>query len=517
MNRLVVVSNRVPLPSARAQAGGLAVALDGLMEKRGGLWFGWSGAISAAAAAPAGGGNNVCVQHDAGVDYATIDLTQDEHDRYYNNFANGVLWPLLHTMPELMHFDRRDALAYREVNARMAAALQPLLRPSDLVWVHDFHLLPLPAALRARGVPNPIGFFLHVPFASADVLAAAPEMGALVRDMLAADLLGFQTENDLANFAAAAELFGDAVRQPGNVLNVGGRRVRLGVFPVEIEAHGFAGLAETMAESPEAGRLRHSLIGQHLILGVERLDPTKGLLQRLGGMRRLLEKHPEWIRRATLLQIAAVSRKEVGSYRALRTALDREAGSLNADHAEPDWLPLRLVSRATDRALVAGYMRLARVGLVTPLRDGMNLVAKEFVAAQDPADPGALVLSRFAGAAQQLDGALLVNPHDADALAEAMNRALAMPLGERRERWLSMWQAISDRSPVAWGRAFVAALLRACSIAAVPDRPHERPLRTALALGEHAPVSDLVLVERGAGERELLRTALLVPERVPVN
>ena len=171
MNRLVVVSNRVPTATASAPAGGLAVALDGLMEKRGGLWFGWSGAVVA------GAGGGICVRHDSGVDYATIDLTQEEHDRYYNNFANGVLWPLLHTMPELMHFDRRDARVYREVNARMAAALQPLLRPTDLVWVHDYHLLPLAAALRARGVGNPIGFFLHVPFASADVLAAAPEMG----------------------------------------------------------------------------------------------------------------------------------------------------------------------------------------------------------------------------------------------------------------------------------------------------------------------------------------------------
>jgi len=518
MNRLVVVSNRVPLPSASSHAGGLAVALDGLMEKRGGLWFGWSGAVVAG-----GSGTSVSVQHDAGIDYATIDLTQEEHDRYYNNFSNGVLWPLLHTMPELMHYDRRDAKAYREVNARMAATLQPLLRPSDLVWVHDFHLLPLPAALRARGVANPIGFFLHVPFASADVLAAAPEMGALVRDLLAADLIGFQTENDLANFAAAAELFGGAVRSAGNVLNLGGRKVRLGVFPVEIEPHGFAELAEKMAAGPEAARLRASLTGQHLILGVERLDPTKGLLQRLAGLRLLLEKHPEWHRRATLLQIAAVSRKEVSSYRALRTALDREAGCLNADLAEPDWLPLRLVSRAVERNLVAGYMRVARVGLVTPLRDGMNLVAKEYVAAQDPEDPGVLVLSRFAGAAQQLDAALRINPHDADAMADAMDRALAMPLAERRERWQSMWNVLTDRSPVAWGRAFVASLLRASSIAAVPDRL-ERPLRTATGGGmslvepvaASVIVTDLMVAER-IGGGDLLRGPMLMPEGVQIN
>jgi trehalose 6-phosphate synthase len=515
MNRLVVVSNRVPLPSAGTPAGGLAVALDGLMEKRGGLWFGWSGAV-----VPNACPSSVTLQHEAGVDYATIDLTQEEHDRYYNNFSNGVLWPLLHTMPELMHYDRRDARAYREVNGRMAATLQPLLRPSDLVWVHDFHLLPLAACLRARGVPNPIGFFLHVPFASADVLAAAPEMGSLVRDLLAADLIGFQTDNDLANFAAAAELFGDAARLPGNVLSVAGRRVRLGVFPVEIESHGFAELAERMAQSPQAERLRRSLIGQQLILGVERLDPTKGLLQRIAGLRALLERHPGWSRRATLLQIAALSRKEVSSYRALRTALDREAGSVNADLAEPDWLPLRLVSRGVDRALVAGYMRIARVGLVTPLRDGMNLVAKEYVAAQDPSDPGVLVLSRFAGAAQQLGGqkqagALMINPHDADAMADALDRALAMSLGERKDRWQAMWAAIEHCSPTVWGRSFVAALLRASSIAALPDRP----LRGSAALVADHPIphAEMRLVERVAGERDKLRAPILLPEGAPLN
>ena len=503
MNRLVVVSNRVPTASAATPAGGLAVALDGLMEKRGGLWFGWSGTVVA------GAGTNISVRHECGVDYATIDLTQEEHDRYYNNFANGVLWPLLHTMPELIAYDRADARVYRQVNARMATALQPLLRPTDLVWIHDFHLLPLAAALRTRGVTNPIGFFLHVPFAAADVLAAAPEMGSLVRDMLAADLIGFQSGNDLANFAAAAELFAGARRQPGNVLQVEGRRVRLGVFPVEIEPYDFAALAARMALSADVERLQRSLAGQHLILGVERLDPTKGLLQRLAGVRRLYARHPKWLRRVTMLQIAATSRKGVASYRTLREALDRETGALNADLAEPDWQPLRFVSRAVDRALVAGYLRTARVGLVTPLRDGMNLVAKEFVAAQNPDDPGALVLSRFAGAAQQLDGALLVNPHDPDAIAEAVDAALGMSLAERRERWQTMWAAIEHRSPIVWGRDFVAALLRATTIAAVPD------LGLRSVTSDHAPPppigSELVLVEPRRAP------PLLVSERMPLN
>ena len=466
MNRLVVVSNRVPLPSAGQQAGGLAVALDGLMEKRGGLWFGWSGAIAEGPTAAL-----ASVESAGTVDFATIDLTREEHERFYNRFSNAVLWPLLHTMPELMQFDRRDAVVYRAVNIRMATSLQPLLRPSDHIWVHDYQLLSLPAALRARGVKNPIGFFLHIPFAAPDVIGAAPEVTGLIVDMLASDLIGFQTDNDLANFAAAATSLAGATRMSESVLQFDGRRIRIGVFPVEIDPCGFAATAAHSADSDPVARLARSLNGQALILGVDRLDPTKGLLQRLAGYRRLLEKHTELRRRIALLQIAAVSRKDVDSYRSLRSALDHEAGALNAELGEPDWQPLRLITTASPRDDVAGFMRLARVGLITPLRDGMNLVAKEFVAAQNPADPGVLILSRFAGAARQLDAALLVNPHDPDAMADALANALAMPLAERLARWQSLWTAIEKRSPVIWGRSFVAALLRATSVVSTPRDP----------------------------------------------
>jgi trehalose 6-phosphate synthase len=285
-------------------------------------------------------------------------------------------------------------------------------------------------------------------------------MGELVSHLLEADLIGFQTDGDMANFAAAATLLAGAVRLTGNALSLGGRRVLLGVFPVEIHAQEFAAQAEANARKLPVVRLRQSLPGQTLILGLDRLDPTKGLLQRISGLRRLLETQPEWKRRITLLQVAAISRKEVGSYRALRAALDRESGNVNADLGEPDWLPLRMISHGVDRATAAGFLRTARIGLVTPLRDGMNLVAKEFVAAQNPDDPGVLILSRFAGAAQQLDAALLVNPHDADAMADALATALTMSLAERQERWRALWGAIEHRSPLGWGRMFLAQLLR---------------------------------------------------------
>ena len=455
MNRLVVVSNRVPaLAAAGPQAGGLTVALDALMERRGGLWFGWSGQIADAPAAEAR------FVAEGRVQYATIDLTPVEHDRYYNEFSNSTLWPLLHSMPELMTFDRRNAQVYREVNERFAAALHPLLRSNDLIWVHDYHLMALPALLRARGSLAPIGFFLHIPFPAADVLANVSEAGALVRDLLAADLIGFQTANDVENFAAAATRLAGASRLSGEWLAVDGRRVRLGFFPVEIEPREFAETAEVACRSASTERLRRSLTGQKLILGVDRMDPTKGLVQRLNGYRRLLEAQPEWHRRVTLLQIAAESRKDVVAYQDLRAAVEREAGGINSEWSEPDWMPIRLVARAGSRATMAGYMREARVGLVTPLRDGMNLVAKEFIAAQDPRDPGVLILSKFAGAARQLTASLLVNPHDADEVAEALDRALRMSLAERTERWQDDWRVIEGTSALAWGRSFLAALLR---------------------------------------------------------
>jgi trehalose 6-phosphate synthase len=488
MNRLVVVSNRVPVPSGGHQAGGLAVALDGLMEGRGGLWFGWSGAVAPQA-------SDAKSEEAGGVTYSTVDLTPVEHARYYNGFSNSVLWPLLHSMPEMMSYDRRDAQIYRQVNERLARCLVPQLRPNDIIWVHDYHLLCMPAMLRDQGVLSPIGFFLHIPFPSPDTIVSLPEAASLIRDLLAADLIGFQTQNDLENFATTAQRLLGAVRMPGDWLSFAGRAVRLGSFPVEIEPHGFAVQAEQAWHSAATERLRRSLAGQSLLLGVDRLDPTKGLLQRLAGYRRMLETHADWRRRCTFLQIAPVSRGEVQSYRDLRRELDLEAGRINSDFGEPDWLPLRIIARAAARSTMAGYMREARVGLVTPLRDGMNLVAKEFVAAQDPQDPGVLVLSQFAGAARQLPAALLVNPHDTDEMGDACDRALRMGLGERKERWQSLWHAIEATSPVAWGRSFLDALIRASINAPMPKAATSVPLAGAAAFAPK-PSEPITLSDR---------------------
>ena len=450
MSRIVVVSNRVPVPSGNAgHAGGLAVALLGLMQRRGGLWFGWSGAVTETSGAPA------FAQRGA-VGYATLDLTEAEHRGFYTGYSNGVLWPMLHSLPHLMTFRRQDLDAYRKVNHRFADNLVPLLRSDDRIWVHDYHLMSLPGALREHGIRNPTGFFLHVPFPAPEAAAVAPGIRGLVQDVLASDLIGFQTAADRDNFAATATEFAGATRTGDHVVELGGRPIHLGIFPAEIAAREFAATAAAQVEEDAARLLERSVRGQALLLGVDRLDPTKGLPERLEAFRRVIARRPA--RSATMLQIAAPSREDVVAYRKLRQDVDSVAGAINSEFGEPDWLPLRLLARPQARDTVAAFMRLARVGIVTPLRDGMNLVAKEYIAAQDPSDPGVLVLSRFAGAAAQLSSALLVNPHDAEGMAEALHCALDMPLAERQERWQAAWEAIAGASPEGWGEDFLRAL-----------------------------------------------------------
>jgi trehalose 6-phosphate synthase len=363
---------------------------------------------------------------------------------------------MLHGLPHLMSFRRQDLDIYRKVNRRFADALVPLLRRDDRIWVHDYHLLSLPGALRQRGVFGPTGFYLHVPFPAPEAAAVAPGIRSLVQDVLACDLLGFQTATDRDNFAATAVGFAGAVRTGDTMLELGGRPVRLGVFPAEIAAPEFAATAAAQMEAEPSRLLARSLRGQAMLLGIDRLDPTKGLPERLEAFRRVVARRPA--RSLTMLQIAAPSREDVAAYKRLRQEIDLAAGAINSEFGEPDWLPLRLLARPQNRDTVAGFMRLARVGLVTPIRDGMNLVAKEYIAAQDPADPGVLVLSRFAGAAAQLASALLVNPHDAEGMAEAICAALDMPLAERRARWQDAWAAIADASPEGWGENFLHAL-----------------------------------------------------------
>ncbi len=447
MGRLVIVSNRVPLPGQRGQtqaAGGLAVALHNAAHQRACLWFGWSGVVTGSEAplAPR-------ITQSGRIVFGTIDLAQADYHGYYRGFANGMLWPLLHSRVGLSEFRRTELGIYLAVNAAFANALAPLLRPDDTIWVHDYHLFPLGQALRDIGVRGPIGFFLHVPFPSPPLFECLPQGDKLLRTLAAYDAVGVQVPDDAANLNVLLDKLGIAVRAAA--------------FPVGIDPDAFVRAARRAEAGPEVTRLTDSLAGRALVLGVDRLDYTKGLPHRFRGFAQLLRRFPEHRKRVRFLQIAPVSRGDVSQYRTLRRELDELVGTIDGEYADFDWTPLRYLTRSVARGTLAGFHRHARVGLVTPLRDGMNLVAKEYVAAQRPEDPGALVLSRFVGAAQELDRAILVNPYDPDEIAEGLHLALTMPLAERQERWQAMKEAVWRNTAVAWSNQFLAELARAAS------------------------------------------------------
>jgi len=449
--RLVIVSNRVPIPKARGtSAGGLAVALRDIMEP-GTMWFGWSGRL-AAEPSP-----QPALVEARGVTYATVDLPSDAYKKFYVGFANGVLWPTLHFRLGLMHYTREDYQGYLEVNRSYAESLSQILDPGDTLWAHDYHLIPFGRMMRERGFRGPIGFFLHVPFVPPSMMEAVPVGRELVEDLCAYDLVGFQTEEHARDFRDCAERMAGATVE-GEWVKLNGRLTRAFADPIGIDAEAFTREAERAVPDRAVQRMAGSIIGRRIAIGVDRMDYSKGLPNRFEAYSRLLERYPEHHRQIHLLQICPRSREEVDEYRKLRSELDRLAGRINGRFSDFDWTPLRYSTRAAPRSTLAGLYRLARIGLVTPLRDGMNLVAKEYVAAQNDEDPGVLVLSKFAGAAQELTEALIVNPFDPDAIADAMHQALTMPLDERRERHLALKEKVYRTTAALYARNFVDAL-----------------------------------------------------------
>ncbi len=427
--RVVIVSNRVPSPNEKAAtAGGLAVALADAATKDS-LWFGWSGRRAEQTSTEA-----AITLSDDGVTFATIDIAERDYQKFYNGFANGALWPLLHFRTGLLRFNRPDYEAYRDVNRAFAQALLPLLQPDDLIWIHDYQLMTMAAELRALGVENRIGFFLHIPFVPPSLFQVLPPAGELLAALSACDVIGFQTAGDIHIFLENIVVSLGVQPNAANRYTYAGREVQVVLTPIGIDAKKFTQLAERAELAAEAARLHESLGDRALVLGVDRLDYSKGLPQRFDAFGRLLYAFPQHRRRVNFLQIAARSRQEVGSYQTLRRELDRRAGDINGEFSDFDWVPLRYMTHSVRRSAIAGFYRRANIGLVTPLRDGMNLVAKEYVAAQDFENPGVLVLSKFAGAADELTEALIVNPFDADEVAAAIHQGLIMNLEERRER-----------------------------------------------------------------------------------
>jgi trehalose 6-phosphate synthase len=452
--RLVVVSNRVAVPSRDNQAGGLAVAVRSLLKRHGGLWFGWSGTVAA------DGDITTRTIPYRDMSYVVTDLGEADFQEYYSGFANRVLWPILHYRVDLAEFSRRDLSGYRRVNAHFANQLSDMLQPDDIVWVHDYHLIPLAKMLRDRGHHNRIGYFLHVPFPPPEILTALPNHEWLIPQLAAYDLVGLQTDNDATNLARYLENECRLQKRGEFVYQAGERTVRLGAFPIGIETSEFSRLARRSVRSPLVRSVMESLAGRALMIGVDRLDYSKGLAQRMDAFERFLAVYPDWRGKVTYLQITPKSRSEIQEYAEMERATSEAAGRINGAYGEISWTPIRYVNRAYSRSVLAGLYRSAKVGLVTPLRDGMNLVAKEYIAAQDPDDPGVLVLSRFAGAAAECTAALIVNPYDPETVATSIAHALSMPLEERRARHAALFQVISENDIYWWGEHFLSVLTK---------------------------------------------------------
>lgn len=453
MSRLVVVSNRVAIPNEQSTGtGGLAVALREALQENGGLWFGWSGNIGEDTSA------EPSIVEEGPVTYATLDLSEKDHDEYYNGFANRTLWPLFHYRIDLADFNRQDYAGYLRVNTNFAERLLPLLRPDDDIWVHDYHFIPFASELRRLGVKNRIGFFLHTPFPALEIFLTLPSHERLARSLCAYDLVGFQTQNDLRAFIdyVVHEAGGEMLEN--NRLRAYNRMTQVQVFPISIEADTLARLSAHALQNPDVRAFQKSMGERVFMIGVDRLDYSKGIPERFRAFETFLEKFPQHHGRVVFMQIAPPSRSDVPEYQIIRDELQKEAGRINAQYSDLGWTPIHYLNKGFPRDVLMGFFRCCGVGVVTPLRDGMNLVAKEYVAAQNPHEPGVLLLSRFAGAARELDGALLVNPYDRAGVADAMNRALTMSIEERQERWESMMRILRENSIAKWREDYLQAL-----------------------------------------------------------
>jgi trehalose 6-phosphate synthase len=450
--RLVVVSNRVPVPTAAGSPppGGLAVALSGALESQGGLWFGWSGKIAV---------NQEPELHEQSVgniDYAVVDLSRRDIDEYYHGFANRVLWPVCHYRLDLADLSRRDVNGYFRVNEQFARRLARLLRPDDVIWVQDYHFIPMASFLRDLGFTNKIGFFYHIPFPPSDIAAAIPAYDRILKSFAAYNLIGFQTPVDAENFRSCIVRAKAGTVSADGWISAYGRKFRALDFPISIETETFAQEARVAEKNVVVKRTLQSLEGHPLVIGVDRLDYSKGIRERIDAFATFVEKSAAAMKaRVTLLQITPKSRSEVPEYAEMQREVAEHVGQVNGRLGDVDWTPVRYVNKAMSRSALAGLYRIAKVGLVTPLRDGMNLVAKEYVAAQNPDDPGVLVLSRFAGAVHELETALVVNPYNLEETASAIQRAFEMPLRERKERWRAMMAVIEHNDVEHWCNTFL--------------------------------------------------------------
>ena len=454
--RVVLVSNRLPPTEdligdsdvARRQVSGLVSAIRPALGDTSSLWFGWSGSTASSAAAA-----DVAVSDFGSRRMVALDLPGRDAGLYYTSFSNRTLWPLLHNFPDRIVVRSDSYAAYRRVNRRFAESLVPQLRLDDTVWVHDFHLFPLGAELRQLGWAGRIGFFLHVPFPSVDTFSILPWARELLEDLLVYDVVGLQTRSHARNLMSTLveELRG---AQIGDAFVYGSRRSRIGVYPVGTDPEVFRQLGAARPHTRAVAGLRRLFPDQKLVLGVDRLDYTKGVPERLATFERLLERRPSLRGKVGLVQISVPSRERVPEYASEKRRTDEIVGRINGRFSRGQWIPVNFLYRSFTQRELAGFYSEADVCLVTPVRDGMNLIAKEYVASRGD-DPGVLVLSKFCGAAETMTDALVVNPYDVRGTADAIHRGIVMSDRERERRWSPLADEVRTNTAAAWAESFL--------------------------------------------------------------
>ncbi|MGH8523289.1 MAG: alpha,alpha-trehalose-phosphate synthase (UDP-forming), partial [Gammaproteobacteria bacterium] len=467
-NRLIVVSNRLPVVfrtgddgrlRSEPGSGGLVTALAPVLRDRGGIWIGWPGTT-------AGRGEIDRAVADAseqlGYALKPVILSAAEIQGFYHGFANEILWPLFHDLEMLCNYEPRYWQTYREANRRFAEMICETAQAGDFLWIHDYHLMGVAAELRRLGVKSRIGFFLHVPFPPLDTFLKLPWGMSLIKELLECDLIGLQTLRDQRNLVQCLQFLCKEiqVQAKGEVVKATtrDREVKIGHFPISIDYQAFHTQAANPLVANKVEALRDRLSDRKLIFSVDRLDYTKGIPYRLQAFRSALARYPALRGRISLLQVVVPSRVNIPEYAKLKTAIEQLVGEINGEWARPgDWLPVWYVFGCLSRLDLVTYYRAADISLVTPLKDGMNLVAKEYCACSTD-ETGVLILSEFAGAAEQLgSSALLINPCDTEGMAEAIYRAYGMTGDERRRRMHRLQQSIRKHDVFWWAEEFLRA------------------------------------------------------------
>ncbi|PYV12894.1 MAG: bifunctional alpha,alpha-trehalose-phosphate synthase (UDP-forming)/trehalose-phosphatase, partial [Acidobacteria bacterium] len=497
-DRVIVVSNRLPLTLRRSgdswrtdrSAGGLATALGPLLRRSGGVWIGWPGDTSGIDDAKR---REVLARWAEEEHAIAVELPPQVARGFYEGYSNQTLWPAFHQFLTRIEFDPESWRAYVDANRRFRDAVLRHYRTGDLIWIHDYQLMLLPQLIREAQPEARIGFFLHIPFPPSDTLSVLPEREELLEGMLGSDFLAFHTHGYLQHFRASLlRVLGLESRI--DRVAVDGRWVHFDARPIGIAPEEFTRLVERGRYAAQRlAELRQRFAGRRLILAVDRLDYTKGIPERLRAFRRLLESFPDLRGRVVLVQVAVPSRERIGSYKDLRREVDSLVGRVNGEFGTPDWTPIVYIRRSVPRPELVALYAASDVAWVAPLRDGLNLVAKEYVACQKGGD-GALVLGEFAGAATEMGEAFLINPYDEERTIETLRAVLDLDAAERRERMAALYRRVARNNVFAWSERFIA------SIRSASDARLERPSGTP----EPLPVEGLRQAFEAAPKRLLL-------------